>query len=160
MDPRERELAEAAASMTAKDLNYLQENGMLAGEEASRAGRPQGPRPAVSTPAPSVPAPRKPRRKRRRVKREWPDVGTILEAEYEGATYQAEVVEAPQYRSGRAIRILSGPAAGNVCSSMSGAMLKATEVQRHENGLGKRGMANGWGFWTVKGEPDGEKDSE
>jgi hypothetical protein len=67
------------------------------------------------------------------------------------------VIAAPRYRSGRALKLLTGPAAGAVCHSFSGAMLKATEAQRQERGLGRKGAASGWGFWRAKGGADGQK---
>ena len=92
---------------------------------------------------------------RRTVDHEWPEVGEILEADYEGEHYEAEVVSRPRYKSGKAIRILSGPAIGEIERSMSGAMLKATEKQREDYDLGRSGVANGWDFWSVK-TPGGE----
>jgi len=74
----------------------------------------------------------------------------ILEADYEGVHYEAEVVAAPCLKSGKAVRILIGPATGQNCRSLSSAMLKATEYQRQEQVLGKKGVANGWEFWKVK----------
>lgn len=87
-------------------------------------------------------------RTRRQVRHDWPEVGTILEGRYGGVEYEAEVIAAPRRRSGKALRTLSGPAAGKVCRSMSGAMLTATEAQRKQQRLGK--PANGWAFWKVK----------
>ena len=89
-------------------------------------------------------------RKRRHLIREWPETGAILEADYQGTHYEAEVIPAPQYKSGKAIKILTGNAAGQVSHSMSGAMLVATEHQRKEQGLGRKGLANGWSFWKVR----------
>ncbi|MFP4029724.1 MAG: hypothetical protein ACLFWL_18250 [Candidatus Brocadiia bacterium] len=96
-------------------------------------------------------------RKRRKIDHEWPEVGTILEAHYQGVHYEAEVVSRPRYKSGKAIRILSGPAIGEVERSMSGAMLKATEKHREEEGLGRKGVSNGWDFWKVKEESDAKE---
>lgn len=96
-------------------------------------------------------------RKRRKVDHEWPEVGTVLEADYQGVHYEAEVVSRPRYKSGKAIRILSGPAIGKVERSMSGAMLKATEKQREEEDLGRKGVSNGWDFWQIKEEQDGSE---
>ena len=90
------------------------------------------------------------KRKRRTLKRKWPEAGTILQADYHGQHYEAEVVRASQYSSGLALRILTGPSAGKVHHSFSGAMLEATEMQREQEGLGTTGMANGWAFWKAK----------
>jgi len=148
MNAEETELAEAAASLTVEDFHYLQEHGMILdhAREDVDSSNAQG---AV------VRAPTKPKKiKRRQVKHEWPEVGTVLEADYFGQHYEAEVVAAPHSKSGKAVRILTGPAAGQVCRSLSGAMLKATKKQRQDEGLGKKGVANGWTFWSVKRQPN------
>jgi len=148
MDARERKLAEAAASLSAQDFRYLREHGMLPGEGA---GFPKLPSredkvsPEVRRTGEAGPPSRV--RKRRRIAHRWPEAGTVLEADYHGVHYEAEVVPSPRYRSGKAVRILTGPAAGQLCRSLSGAMLKATERQREEQGLGKKGVTNGWKFW-------------
>ena len=55
----------------------------------------------------------------------------------------------PRLKSGKAIKILTGPAAGTTCRSMTGAMLKATDEQRNEMKVGRGGVPNGWDFWKV-----------
>jgi len=139
MNAEERELAQAAASLTAEDFLYLKENGLLSEqpEQAEKA-------------APGPVQKRRRKGKRRSVSHRWPEVGTILEADYRGQRYEAEVVPMPRLKSGKALKILTGPAAGTVCTSMSRAMLQATEQQRKEQGLGKSGVANGWDFWSEK----------
>ncbi len=87
---------------------------------------------------------------RRQVDHEWPDVGATLEAEYQGEHYEAEVIAMPRYKSGKALRLLTGPAAGEEERSMSGAMLTATEQLREERDLGRKGVSNGWHFWNIK----------
>lgn len=95
-------------------------------------------------------------RRRRHIDREWPDVGTILSSEYYGATYTAEVITAAKrLKSGKQIRITSGPAQGMTCDSFSEAMLCATEIQRNEQSLGRKGTSNGWAFWQWNGKPVG-----
>lgn len=94
-------------------------------------------------------------RRRRRIDREWPAVGTILSAEYYGEHYRAEIIPAgKKLKSGRQIRLCSGPGAGMVCDSFSEAMLCATEIQRNEQGLGRKGTSNGWIFWQWEGKPE------
>jgi len=146
MNGEERALAEAAASLTVDDFEYLQEHGMI--DVPAHASNPDT-QVTVAQEEEEPPEPR-PKRKRRTIQREWPVVGTILAADYEGVHYEAEVIAAPRYRSGRALKVLTGPAAGTVHHSMTGAMLAATEVQRDENGLGRKGVANGWGFWHAR----------
>ena len=140
MDAKERELAEAAAGLAVDDLRWLEENGMLSHASTDASAPVQE----------TVAQARKQRKSRRRPKREWPEVGAILEADYRGEHYEAEVIAASQLKSGMAVRILTGPAAGEVCHSLSRAMLKATEAQRGAQDLGRTGVANGWEFWKVK----------
>ena len=150
MNAHELALARAASKMTPADLDYLHENGLLSQEAAdSRATVTQEGRPQETA------SPGKKTRKRRKAAHQWPEVGTVLTGDYHGVHYEAEVIQAPRYKSGRVLRILTGPAAGKVSSSYSGAMLKATEAQRQEQGLGRKGVANGWAFWRAKGGGDG-----
>lgn len=154
MNAQELALARAASQLMPADLEYLNENGLLNKEPAdtrvtvTQEGTGEQQEGAV---------PAKKKRKRRRVGHEWGEVGTLLCADYHGVHYEAEVVAAPRYRRGRALKLLTGPAAGAVCHSFSGAMLKATEAQRQEQGLGRKGAASGWGFWRAKGGADGQK---
>ena len=171
MDAKERQLAQAADNLTARDFRYLEEKDMLPdSSEASECSDSQ--QTAVSEPKNSEKSASQKNsseeacdqesesgseeRKRRKVEHEWPEVGTILEADYKGQHYEAEVISMPRYKNGKAVKILSGPANGEVERSMSGAMLTATEKQREENDLGRSGVANGWEFWDVKGEPGQE----
>ena len=98
------------------------------------------------------------RGKRAQIEHPWPEVGTVLEADYFGTHYTAEVIEAPTRRklkSGRMIRVASGPAAGTEHASMSGAMEAATEHQRNEQALGRKGCLSGWDFWKWPGKEGG-----
>jgi hypothetical protein len=154
MNAQELTLARAASQLTPADLEYLNENGLLNREPAGTGTTVTQEGPGKQQEG-AVPA--KKRRKRRRVGHEWADVGTLLCADYHGVHYEAEVVAAPRYRRGRALKLLTGPAAGAVCRSFSGAMLRATEAQRQEQGLGRKGAASGWRFWRAKGGADGQK---
>ena len=137
MNTHEQALAEAASQLTVEDYEHLRATGML--EEASSQE-------AVTQETVS----QSKKRRRRRVSHPWPEISTILQADYAGVHYEAEVVEAPGYKSGKALKILTGPASGEVCHSPSGAMLLATEKQRQEQGLGRKGVTNGWGFWKAQ----------
>jgi hypothetical protein len=153
MQAQELALARAASQLTPGDLKYLNENGLLSKDPAdTRVTVTQ-----EGTETPEAALPSKKKHKRRRVGHEWAEVGAILEADYHGVHYEAEVIAAPRYRSGRALKLLTGPAAGAICHSFSGAMLRATEAQRREQGLGRKGAASGWGFWKAKGGADGQK---
>ena len=151
MQNAERKVAEAAASLTVDDFGWLQDHGMI----PEAACNPEKPLHAHASGAQQEAVaqesrPTEEKTKRKHPQREWPEVGTVLEAGYFGNHYEAEVIEAPQLKSGKALKILTGPAAGKVCRSVSGAMLQATEAQREANGLGRAGVANGWQFWKVK----------
>ena len=153
MNAQELTLARAASQLTPADLGYLNENGLLNKEPADTRATviQEG---TVEQQEGAAPAKRK--HKRRRLGHEWAEVGTLLCADYHGVHYEAEVIAAPRHRSGRALKLLTGPAAGAVCRSFSGAMLRATESQRQEQGLGRKSAASGWGFWRAKGA-DGQK---
>ncbi len=170
-DTQEMELAQAASRLTQQDLAWIEENTqeVSSQEESSQEASSQeessqevssqetssqeesSQETGSGTMFNSGSEQKKPKnRKRRRVKHTWPEVGTILEADYEGTRYEAEVVPAVKYKSGKAVKILSGPAAGKVKSSMSGAMNLATKRQREDNNLGSKGVSNGWEFWKPR----------
>jgi hypothetical protein len=93
-------------------------------------------------------------RRRRHIEREWPEIGTRLYADYCGTRYQAETVTAAKkLKSGKQIRIASGPAIGEICDSFTEAMTRATEKQREKQNLGRKGVSNGWEFWQWDGKP-------
>ena len=146
MDVKQEELAEAAVDLTVQDFRWLEENGMLPDVQEAANGSPAD-QPGQVAVAPAMHAAQ---RRRRRPSHGWPEVGTVLEADYRGQHYEAEVAAGARNKSGKAIRILSGPATGVVCRSPSGAMLKATESQREAQNLGRTGVSNGWEFWKVK----------
>jgi len=152
MNTQDQSIAEAAARLTVQDFQYLEEHGMIRAQP-SQGEKQTRSRETVSQEAGSQEGSpqRKKKRKRCSIKHTWPEPGTILEADYHGEHYEAEVMEARRYKSGRALKVLTGPAAGRIFSSMSGAMLAATQRQREEHGLGKKGVSNGWRFWKSKG---------
>ena len=149
MDAKERELAQAAASLTVEDFRWLKEHGMV--QERSPSSEETRPSHAERAEDSSQEGREGEKdQKRRRVRHQWPEVGTVLEADYYGVQYEAEVIAALSFGAGKAVKILIGPAAGLICRSLSGAMLKATEEQRRKQNLGKKGVANGWNFWKVR----------
>lgn len=139
------DVVEAARRLKAEDLSWLAGNHPELGEAAQPERVPD----IENEDESGEEAPTEDKPARRNIEHAWPQVGTELSAEYHGTTYLAEVVTAPQYKSGKAIKILTGPAAGKIKSSMSGAMMLATERQREEEGLGRSGMSNGWDFWEI-----------
>ena len=156
MQNEERQLAEAAASLTVKDLEWVQSHRMMPRKPAPSENAPlsheSGSKQEDSSQAESSQkADAAPERKtRKRVPHEWPEVGGILQADYHGQHYEAEIVANARNKSGKALRIVTGPATDNICRSMSAAMLEATQAQREQQGLGKSGVANGWDFWKMK----------
>ena len=150
MNTEDKELAQAAAALTVDDFRYLKAHGII--PEPEPADTHVNTQCSANTQVnahqeqASKPTPRK---KRRQIEHPWPDIGEILEADYHGVRYEAEVISMPRLRSGRAMRILTGPAAGITCRSMTGAMLKATEEQRSEMKIGRNGVPNGWNFWKA-----------
>lgn len=73
-----------------------------------------------------------------------------MEGAYRDQIYSALVVNAPSVKSGRAIQVTSGPAAGQVFRSPTGTMEAATQAHREQLSLGKskKGLPlSGWDFW-------------
>ena len=154
MSTQDQDLAEAAAGLTVKDFRYLEENDMLPEREADSKKRAHA-QEASSEQADSQESSAgkedsEKKAKRSKVKHEWPEVGAIVEADYKGLHYEAKVVSMPRLKSGKGLEILTGPAAGTVCKSMTRAMLEATKEQREQQDLGRSGVSNGWKFWSVK----------
>jgi len=131
-------------------------------QPSAPASPPAQPAPASPDPPQPQAAPAAPRRrraksrgKRAHIPHPWPEFGTVIEANYFGTHYTAEIIPAQPDRklqSGRLIRITSGPAAGTEHASMSGAMEAATEQQRNDQGLGRKGCLSGWDFWKWPGK--------
>jgi hypothetical protein len=142
----EKELLEAVATLTLSDLEYIR-------ARADQAPAQDGKSYAKPAPVESAQESRHQRRKRRHVPHVWPEVGTELTAEYFGTTYRAVIVKArKRLKSGKQIRILTGPAKGKISDSMSEAMVRATAAQRKRDGLRRKGAANGWDFWQWDGK--------
>ena len=155
MNAQQEELAEAAAGLTVQDFRHLEENDMLpeTGEDSEKPAHAQEAHSEnVDSHASNAEKEdsSKQEGKRSKVKHEWPEVGAIVEADYKGLHYEAKVVSMPRLKSGKGLKILTGPAAGTVCKSMSRAMLEATKKQREQQDLGRSGVSNGWDFWEVK----------
>ena len=85
-----------------------------------------------------------------RQKHEWWPIGTELVAYINHERFTGIVMENPQVKSGRSIRITSGAATGTVCKTPTRAALEATEAYRQANNLGRAGgVTNGWDFWKA-----------
>ncbi len=150
-DAENQDIARAASRLTRADLEWIENHSQEPGSQdvaSEDVSSQEEASPGTMFGSQEQEKPKK--RKRRNIKHRWPEAGTILEADYEGVHYEAEVVAAPKYKSGKAVKILTGPAEGAVVSSMSAAMLMATRKQREEADLGRKGVSNGWEFWNVK----------
>ena len=78
-------------------------------------------------------------------------MGTELVGRIGTEEFNATVVENPQVKSGRCVRITSGQAAGRICLTPTRAAIEATEDYRQAQKLGRGGgIANGWEFWQPK----------
>ncbi len=79
---------------------------------------------------------------------QWPDVGAVLEGQFLGDTFRAEVVKATKYKSGKALRLLTAPVKGTVCRSYSSAQDVVTLAHRQKMGVkGKTGLSPAWNWW-------------
>lgn len=86
-----------------------------------------------------------------RVRHDWWPMGTELVGEMGAEVFTAVVVENPSVKSGRSIRITSGPAQGRTCNTPTRAALEATEGYRQAHQLGRAGgVTNGWLFWRPR----------
>ncbi|MBN1489087.1 MAG: hypothetical protein JXA69_04150 [Phycisphaerae bacterium] len=86
-----------------------------------------------------------------RAKHDWWPVGTELFGRIGAEGFTAIVVENLAVKSGRSLRITSGPAFGKICRTPTRAALEATEIYRQANNLGRGGgVTNGWAFWKPR----------
>jgi len=82
---------------------------------------------------------------------EWWPVGTQLIGRIASEAFHASVVENPRVKSGRSLRIDSGPAQGRICITPTRAAIEATEEYRRSSNIGRGGgVTNGWTFWRLK----------
>jgi len=151
--------AEEPSPSPPPDITPQPDVGVQAGAPASPPAPPAPAPPSPPQPQAAPAAPRhrraKSRGKRAHIAHPWPDLGATIEADYFGTHYTAEIIPSPPNRklqSGRLIRITSGPAAGTEHASMSGAMEAATEHQRNDQSLGRKGCLSGWDFWKWPGK--------
>jgi hypothetical protein len=80
---------------------------------------------------------------------DWWPLGTELVGRIGSEQFTAVVVENPQVKSGRSLRISSGAAAGRICITPTRAAIDATEDYRQTHKLGRGGgITNGWEFWS------------
>jgi hypothetical protein len=81
----------------------------------------------------------------------WWLPGTELVGRIGNEVFTAQVIENPAVKSGRSLRITSGPAQGRVCLTPTRAAIEATEAYRQAYNLGRGGgVTNGWVFWQAQ----------
>lgn len=86
-----------------------------------------------------------------RAKHEWWPIGTEVVGQIGSEFFTAEVVENPSVKSGRSLKLTSGPAQGRICITPTRAAIEATEDYRQANNLGRGGgVTNGWTFWQPR----------
>jgi hypothetical protein len=86
-----------------------------------------------------------------RAKHQWWPVGTEVVGQIGREFFTAEVVENASVKSGRSLRLTSGPAQGRICITPTRAALEATEDYRQANNFGRGGgVTNGWTFWQPR----------
>jgi len=86
-----------------------------------------------------------------RTKHEWWPIGTEVVGQIGREFFTAEVVENRAVKSGRSLKLTSGPAQGRICITPTRAALEATEDYRQARNLGRGGgVTNGWTFWQPR----------
>ena len=168
LDERTEQMLRVASALTAEDLDALRgtaptrlaETPVPVIEEASAHDAEPAPPPDTSA-SPNRGEYERQRTRESKVsttclghqrqKHNWWPVGTELVGRLGSETFTAEVIENPQVKSGRSIRIASGPASGEVCITPTRAALQATEAYRQARNLGRSGgVTNGWTFWKAR----------
>lgn len=91
--------------------------------------------------------------------RELPPIGTLLMANLEGVEYRARIAPASDFKSGRGVEVLNGPAAGKVYRSLSQAARKATLFQTRLDSKVKT-PRSGWDFWLEVSSFEHEEEEE
>jgi len=86
-----------------------------------------------------------------RIRHDWWSLGTEVIGQIGAEFFTAVVVENPSVKSGRSLRITSGPAQGQICITPTRAAMEATEAYRQAHSLGRGGgVTNGWLFWQPR----------
>ena len=81
-----------------------------------------------------------------------PIARTYLVGQIGSELFTAVVVENSNVKSGRSLKITSGPAQGRICITPTRAAMEATEAYRQAHNLGRGGgVTNGWVFWKPRG---------
>ena len=170
LDDRTRMMLEVANQLTANDIEFLKAGSPIVPNReepvSAQAAQPvQVAQPDIPTPAESSSRGAYERQRTRqstvsttcvgneRAKHDWWPIGTELVAHVGGEEFTAEVVENPSVKSGRSLKLTSGPAQGRICVTPTRAALEATEDCRQANKLGRGGgVTNGWTVWKPRSD--------
>jgi hypothetical protein len=180
LDDRMKLRLEAADTLTAEDLEFIRSDGVLCAPEPKRAPRkraqadaPPAPvsvavvKPPQAAPiqAPAMASSRGEYERKRtreskvsteclgeeRVRHDWWPLGTEVVGQIGREIFTAIVVENASVKSGRSLRLTSGPAQGRICITPTRAAMEATETHRQTHNLGRGGgVTNGWLFWQPR----------
>lgn len=167
LDDKTRMMLEVANQLTADDIEFLKggtpimpnhvEQNAAALEPQVQVAQPNAPTPVDSSRGAYE---RQRTRKSKvsttclgtaRAKHEWWPVGTEVVGQIGSEFFTAEVVENRAVKSGRSLKLTSGPAQGRTCITPTRAALEATEDYRQARNLGRGGgVTNGWTFWQPR----------
>ncbi len=180
LDDRMRLMLETADTLTADDLELIRSDGVVRIPESKRAPRKRAQAdvsaatvpvavveapPAAPMQAPAMASSRGEYERKRtreskvsteclgeeRVRHDWWPLGTEVIGQIGSEFFTAVVVENTSVKSGRSLKITSGPAAGKVCITPTRAAMEATEAYRQAQNLGRGGgVTNGWSFWQPR----------
>jgi len=179
LDDRMGTMLEVANTLTTEDLEFIRSDGVVRVAEAKRPPRKRAQRdtPSPAAPvavaetvpaAPAVPARASSRGKyernrtreskvsteclgEERVKHDWWPLGTDVVGQIGTEFFTAVVVENTSVKSGRSLKITSGPAQGRICITPTRAAMEATEAYRQAHKVGRGGgVTNGWLFWQPR----------
>ena len=169
LDDRMKLLLEAADTLTAEDLEFIRSDGVVCAPEPKRVPRKRAqadaPLPTAPKQAPAMASSRGEYERKRtreskvsteclgeeRVRHDWWPLGTEVIGQIGAEFFTATVVENPAVKSGRSLKITSGPAQGRICITPTRAAMEATEDFRQAHNLGRGGgVTNGWVFWQPR----------
>jgi hypothetical protein len=181
LDDRMRLMLEAADTLTTEDLEFIRSDGAavvspkkkrtIAGMKRENAA-PTVPMPPIAVVAPAQTVDpvtqgtsrgeyeRKRTRESKvsteclgeeRVRHDWWPLGTEVVGQIGTEFFTAVVADNAGVKSGRSLRLTSGPAQGRICITPTRAAMEATEAYRQVHNLGRGGgVTNGWLFWQPR----------
>ena len=167
LDDKTRMMLEVTSQLTADDIEFLKGGTPMVPDPMEQNAavlepQVQAAQPNASTPVDSSRGAYERQRTREskvsttclgtaRARHEWWPVGTEVVGQIDSEFFTAEVVENPSVKSGRSLKLTSGPAQGRVCITPTRAALEVTEYYRQTHNLGRGGgVTNGWTFWQPR----------